>query len=154
MHCSRCGAAINEELNFCSKCGERVRRNEPVDGGKRPKSILETLSAAAIAIGIGGMIFLVGLVAVLLDKAEPPFVLALAAIYIVSWLAIMILLIRQISRVIEADLKDKKTVPEFVPPGQIAGHGTAQLHEPRDFGIGSVTEHTTRTLEKTPVERN
>ena len=30
---------------------------------------------------------------------------------------------------------------------------TAQLSEPADMGIGSVTKHTTRALDAVPVER-
>jgi hypothetical protein len=58
MYCSRCGGLIGEELNFCSRCGERADKNELAETSKNQNNILDTLATTSIKIDVGGMLFL------------------------------------------------------------------------------------------------
>ena len=154
MFCSRCGATITEDLNFCSKCGERVSKTDVAEKESVQKNMMDSLSTVAIAIGVGGMLFLVGLVAVMLDKAvSMQAVVVIAAIYLATWFAIMYKLIRQISRLVDANLEERKLKSADSPSLlQFPANSTAQLEAHRE--PASVTEPTTRTLDKVPIDRN
>lgn len=153
MHCSRCGNAITDDLNFCSKCGERVNKNELAESSKKQSEMLDNLAIALICVGGGGMLFLVGLVAVLLDKTIPTQLMVLIiAMYIAAWLVICLKLLGQISKLVDANLAERKaglaepSAANFLPP-----RSTAQLDEYRE--PASVTEPTTRTLDEVMIER-
>lgn len=152
MYCSRCAAQISEDLNFCSTCGERVNKNELVEGKKVQSEMLDNLAITAICIGIGGMLFLVGLVAVLLDKSIPIGLVAiLSAMYLAAWFGILYKILGQISKIVDANLDARKQSQTEPPPAvQLPAKTTAQLeefHEP-----ASVVENTTRILDKVPVK--
>lgn len=155
MYCSRCGKQISEELNFCSQCGERVNKNELTETSKTQSEMLDNLAITAIFIGVGGLLFLVGLVAVLLDKPLSTQVIILIVIaYLGAWLGVCLKLLGQISKIVDANLKDRKPKDEdFAPqPARLAAPTTAQLEEHREPAL-SVTENTTKTLDEVLVER-
>jgi hypothetical protein len=154
MHCSRCGVAISENLNFCSKCGERVRKDELAEPSKKQNSVLDTVATTTIFVGVGGMLFLVGLIAVLSDKPIPiEAIVVIAGMYLAAWLAIMFLLVRQMTRFVDANLKERgKNAEESAPPLGFPRRATAQLEEHRE--PASVIEPTTRTLDEIKIERN
>lgn len=155
MYCSRCAAQISEDLNFCSTCGERVNKNDIVEEKKVRNSVLDTVATTATILGVGGMLFLVGLVAVLLDKTVPmQIVIIIAAMYLAAWFGIMYRLVNQISRIVEADLDERKVrATAAAPLVQLPPRVTAQL-ESHQQEPASVTEQTTRGLEPAPVVRN
>ena len=154
MYCSRCAAQISEDLNFCSTCGERVNKNEIVGGKKVQSEMLDNVAITAICIGVGGMLFLVGLVAVLLDKTMPTqVVVLLAGMYLTAWFGIMYRLLNQISKIVDANLEEQKRTPtNSAPAVELPPRVTAQL-EAQKQEPASVTEQTTRGLEPTPVMR-
>ena len=150
MYCSRCGGLIGEELNFCSRCGERANRNELVETSKNQNNVLDTLAITSIAIGAGGMLFFVGLIAILLDKNVGSQVLVtISIIYLAAWFGICAKLVGQISKVVDANLAERKSEKsrQQTQPVQISAPNTAQLEEYREPAM-SVTENTTRTLDK------
>jgi len=155
MYCSRCATQISEDLNFCSTCGERVNKNELAEEKKAQNDVLDTVATTAIFIGVGGMFFLVGLIAVLLDKIIPmQLVVLLAGMYLAAWFGIMYKLVNQITKIVDANLDARKNKPVVYPlPVELPGKVTAQL-EAETQAPASVTEHTTRGLEPTPIMRN
>ena len=154
MFCSRCGTSITEDLNFCSKCGERVSKTEVAEKESVQKNMMDSLSIVSIFIGAGGMLFLIGLVAVLLDKVVSMQTVAfICTVYIAAWFAIMYKLLRQISRLVDANLEERKLRPaDNSPPLQFPAKTTAQLEAFRE--PASVTEPTTRTLDEVPIKRS
>lgn len=155
MYCSRCAAQISEDLNFCSACGERVNKNELAGTSKKQSEMLDNLAITAIFIGVGGMLFLVGLVAVLLDKSiSAQVVVTLAAMYLAAWFGILYKLLAQISKIVDANIEQKKAspAPPAVSPLELPAKITAQLEAERSVPA-SVTEDTTHSLGPVPVRR-
>jgi predicted nucleic acid-binding Zn ribbon protein len=153
MYCSRCSASISEDLNFCSSCGERVDKTGLAETSKKQSEMLDNLAITLIFVGGGGMLFLVGLIAVLLDKTIPnQVVVLLAGMYIAAWFGICFKLLGQISKLVDANLEDRRSQrSEAASPVEISAKTTAQLEEHFEPAV-SVTEHTTRNLEKVPVK--
>lgn len=150
MYCAKCGNAITAELKYCKNCGEKLARDEDKDStpGKMLDNILTTLFLV-VMFGLG---ILVGLVAVLLNSnVETRVVVLIAIVYLAAVFGICYTLLSQVPKLIDAKLNRNIASPEFVPPVQLPSKATGQLdsyHEP-----ASVTENTTRTLDKVPVER-
>jgi F0F1-type ATP synthase assembly protein I len=149
MYCKKCGIPSDPSLNYCKSCGTKFKKEEdPV------RSLLSSLFSALITVVVVGLGILVALMAILLDKVqtvEPVFIFAL--IYLGILFAICFLIIRQISKLIDRKIMSNEAaeVHETQPAVQLPPRTTAQLeqfHEP-----ASVTEHTTRTLQKEPIER-
>ena len=150
MYCERCGKQLDEALNFCNGCGAQLRKER---GDQR--SVLNSLITALIVVSIAGFGALVGLMAILLDKLakpEPAFIFAL--FYLATLFGIAFMIMRQISRLIDAKLKGND-VDAILPirheerPVQLPPTSTARLEEHRE--PASVTENTTRTLENVPA---
>ena len=109
MYCSRCSASISEDLNFCRSCGERVNKNDLAETSKKQSEMLDNLAIALICVGCGGMLFLVGLVAVLLEKTIPnQLIVLLAGMYLAAWFGICFKLLGQISKLVDANLDERK----------------------------------------------
>ncbi len=151
MYCSNCGTAITTDLKYCKNCGDKLAKEEDKHGtpGKMLDNILTTLFLV-VMFGLG---ILVGLVAVLLSKDVASNVVVLIAIvYLAAVFGICYTLLSQVPKLIDAKLNRRNDSPEFVPPVQLPAKITGQLdgyHEP----AMSVTEHTTRTLDKIPIKR-
>ena len=148
MYCERCGRQIEEALNFCNACGAQLRKEK-----SEQQSVLNTLITALIVVCTAGLGVLVGLMAILLDKLqnpEPAFVFA--GFYLAVLFGIAFMLMRQISKLIDAKLKGKDT--NFDSPRQrreeplvqLPPRTTAQLEEHRQ--PASVVDSTTRTLDE------
>ena len=145
MYCSTCGSLINTELNYCNRCGARVDRLAARE--KSPAAAY--LSMATGFVGLGGLGLTVGLIAILLKYgvvAEAVVMLALAFLLTVFGMTFMML--RQISQMSNAAPPTKEKA--FETP-QLNAPRTELLEEPRQ-PAQSVTENTTRTLEKELVK--
>jgi hypothetical protein len=151
MHCQHCGNAVKKGLKYCNSCGGRLRNiDEDKDGtpGKMLDNILTTLFLTVL-FGFG---ILVGLVAVLLDKNVP---IQLVAIVVIAYLAaifgVCFMLTKQVPKLIDAKLNRLNPPPAESPARQLRPLSTAQLEEYREPAM-SVTDHTTRTLDNTPLK--
>ena len=148
MFCDRCGKQLDPSLKFCNGCGSRISKD-----ADEPRSILNSLVVALLVIGTAGLGILVGLSAVLLDRiprVEP--VIAFGVFYLMAWFGVCFFILRQISKLIDADLQERR--PRSIEPTplvQLPSRPTNPLEEFRT--PASVTDHTTRTLDKIPVER-
>ncbi|HSK71842.1 MAG TPA: hypothetical protein VK892_09125 [Pyrinomonadaceae bacterium] len=154
MYCSRCGNLISEELNFCSRCGERVNKTELAETSKKKNETLDTLALTTIFVGVGGLLFLVGLVGVLLEKTiSTQAIIIIVVAYLAAWLGVCLKLLGQISKVVDANLNERKPKEEELSqPARLTAPTTAQLEEHRE-PVLSVTENTTKTLDEVLVER-
>jgi hypothetical protein len=142
MYCSTCGTLINTELNYCNRCGARV---DKLAVSENKSEALEYLSMATGFVGLGGLGLTVGLIAILLNfSVIPQVVVMLAIAFLATVFGISFLMIQQISRMTNVSLTSKKNSSE---KAQLNSPNTAQLEEHREPAL-SVTENTTRTLEK------
>lgn len=146
MYCSTCGSLINEKLNYCNRCGARVDKLATVE---KPSKALGLLSAATGFVGIGGLALTVGLIAILLNFSVKPEVLVMLTLaFLATVFSICFLIIRQISQMSNTSTSKKEKLLENP---QLNQPFTMQLEEPRQ-PARSVTENTTRTLEKEAVK--
>lgn len=111
------------------------------------------MTTTLVVVGTGGLGILVGLVAVLLDKIphyEP--VLMFAVVYLIILFGICFMILRQIAKLIDADLQSRKPPVEQLPLHvQLPRPSQGRLEEYRE--PTSVTDHTTRTLDKAPASK-
>lgn len=150
MFCSSCGASITPELNYCKSCGADL-------GGavKQSKTETESLIWAIVAITVGGISVIIGLLAVMKEviKFDTPLIaiiafLCFSMLFIADVAFIWLLLSR--SRVAKKtvgnnnQLKENDTHKFYEAPAR-------ELAEP--MPMPSVTEHTTRTLDAIPREQ-
>ncbi|MCA1622591.1 MAG: hypothetical protein LC768_04175 [Acidobacteria bacterium] len=152
MYCSKCGSLVNDELNYCNSCGEKLAKAKDKDA---PKSMLDDILTSLCFIAIFGFVFFVGLVAILLDKSVPETVLLMVSLaYLAVLFGICFMLLRQVPKLINANLKENNAEKsEVIKPTQLSSPIAAQLEEPRE-PVLSVTENTTRTLSEVATKRN
>ncbi|MBA3693206.1 MAG: hypothetical protein H0W77_07175 [Acidobacteria bacterium] len=142
MYCATCGSLLNQELNYCNRCGARV---DKLAVSENKSEALQYLSMATGFVGLGGLGLTVGLIAILLNfSVHSEVVVMLALAFLAAVFGISFLMIQQISRMTNASQPSSKNVFEN---SQLSSPNTAQLEEPRIPAV-SVTENTTRTLEK------
>ncbi len=146
MYCATCGTLIDENLNYCNRCGNRVAKDELVgQADLTTVSLLKNLSIATGFVGVVGLGGLIGLIGILIgNNAVPELIVILSILFLATTFAICFLLTRQISRlsgnlISNGEKSKQKNAPEA---GQI---------EPTRQSFLSVTENTTRTLDKTKV---
>ena len=145
MYCSTCGTEINLELNYCKRCGARVDKLATTE----KSAALEYMSMATGFVGLGGLGLTVGLIAILLNFSVVPTVVVIVTLAFLSTVfGISFLMIQQISKMTSADKTLKENSIEYQ---QLNVPNTAQLEGPRQPAT-SVTENTTRTLEKELVK--
>ena len=147
MFCERCGKQIDDALNFCNSCGAQLKREKEKDS---TRSVLSNLTSALISIAVVGLGVLVGLVAILLNAVpQPELIVVFSFIYLAILFGICFMIMRQISRVIDAKVINKTPADANVQPlVQLPPRTTAQLEEYRQ--PASVVENTTRTLDEVP----
>ncbi len=142
MFCASCGTLINTKLNYCNRCGARV---DKLAVSENKSEALQYLSMATGFVGLGGLGLTVGLIAILLNfSVHSEVVVMLALAFLTAVFGISFLMIQQISRMTNTSQASSKNVFEN---SQLSSSNTVQLEEPR-IPAASVTENTTRTLEK------
>ncbi len=151
MFCSGCGTKIQEGLNYCSRCGKRT-----ADVHNDSTSLVSNLTTAVGFVGSTGFVGFIFVVLILARSGVPANqIIPLTFIYFAALFGICFLIIRQLSSFnAAASAKSDVRQPAAPQPAYLHPGETARLNEPSDMGIDSVTDHTTRTLAKTPVERN
>jgi hypothetical protein len=155
MFCPNCGKNVNSKLKYCNGCGERLSKAAEVDKDGTPGKMLDNILTTLFLVVMFGLGILVGLVAVLLgSNVEPKFVMFIAMAYLGAVFGICYTLLSQVPKLIDAKLKAASAASyEPAAPLELRPVTTAQLGMPADMPP-SVTEHTTRTLDKVPVERH
>ena len=154
MFCPNCGKTADKKLKYCSGCGERLSKAAEIDKDGTPGKMLDNILTTLFLVVMFGLGILVGLVAVLLGNGvEPKFVMFIAIAYLGAVFGICYTLLSQVPKLIDAKLKGNSTASDHsTAPPELRPAATAQLGAPIDMPA-SVTEHTTRTLDKISVER-
>jgi hypothetical protein len=150
MYCERCGKQIDESLNYCNACGTQLRREVLPP----QKSLTAFMIAALACTVIFGLLILAILMSTLLDKVpNPDPIIAFGVAYLVVLFGICFMLSRQVSKLIDGELKSREFPPRSAtPPVQLPPRSLNQLDEFRE--PASVTDHTTRTLDKIPARES
>ena len=151
MHCPNCGSIANKKLKYCSSCGERVSKSAEIDKDGMPGKMLDNILTTVFLVVMFGLGILVGLVAVLMGRGMPtePVVVIIIA-YLAAVFGICFMLLKQVPKLIDARLKVNEFAEESRQAARLGGLTTAQLEE-RFESVMSVTDRTTKTLDKIPV---
>lgn len=146
MFCSGCGTQIQSGLVYCSRCGRRVADDEANMRSFASNPI--ALTAVVAAVGF----FAFALVLRMLTRSEfpPTLFVPITAIYFSALFGISFMLLRYGSKIAASTEQQSRSddaayesAPLYVNPAT-----TGQLTEGRPSDIGSVTDATTRTLDK------
>lgn len=154
MYCPACGSAVNDQLHYCNRCGERLTRPEIPETKDETRKLIDSLMTTIFLVVMFGLGILVGLTAILLDKnVAHGGVAAIIALWLAAIFGICFMLARQASRLIEIRTRrlerdlDSPRKESYLPPtnpNQLDAH-----REP----ARSVVETTTRTLDESKIER-
>ncbi len=152
MFCATCGNSVNDKLKYCNNCGAKLAGNAmPANNAASP-----LLAIAVGFFGIGGLFGFIMMLKILLEsRLDQPSVLIVLIAYLVALFLICRVIIGNALSSSTNRKNHSETAPEdYAPPQQILHRGiTNQLIEPREPFIGSVTDNTTRTLDKVELER-
>ena len=154
MFCPNCGTTVNKKLKYCNSCGERLSKSGEIDKDGMPGKMLDNILTTVFLVVMFGLGILVGLVAVLLgSNVEPKFVVFITIAYLAAVFGICYTLLTQVPKLIDARLKADGFAEESRQAERLTPLTTAQLEEYRE-PVMSVTDRTTKTLDKVPIERN
>lgn len=152
MYCSACGSAATPGLSYCNRCGAEL--NAKKSGSTKDSELPESLVWAIVAVSVGGLGVLIGLMAVMKNELH----LSNGMIFIVSLLSFALLLAAEsvfIWLLFNSARRAKLSEQNAPDLTQLRKTTTKELAEPRERFLTepalSVTEHTTRTLD--PVQR-
>lgn len=152
MYCAKCGSLINDALKYCKNCGAKIGKDKEKE--KTPKSVIDDLLTTLCFVVLGGLGILIGLVSVLLQNGINQSSVAIVCVfYVASIAAIGYMLLSPLPKLIDANINKNAERDEPAPPAQLSAPTTAQLQEHRE-PAASVTEKTTRNLEKIPLKHD
>ena len=149
MYCSGCGTQLQSGLVYCSRCGRRVA--EDVASGSW---FATPISATAVIAAVGFFMFMLVIRTLTRSDLPPGLFVPISFFYFASLFGICFMVLRYGPRV-QKEPKPKKAFDtgELAAPAYLSPVTTAQLEEARSFGIGSVTDATTRTLDEVTIEK-
>jgi hypothetical protein len=153
MYCSSCGTESIQGLNYCNRCGATLNTQilmSPSFSVTKPTLILGGLTALISLFGFIALIASAGELARKGFEHDQVMAMLFAGMFIIF--VVDVLLLRQMSRIINASLQagtnaPAKQVTKIAEPGQTQRKLGAPPLEP----VPSVTENTTRTFD--PVYR-
>lgn len=148
MYCSTCGNSVNEKLNYCNNCGAKTGNNAL----RITNSSSPFLPISVGLIGVAGLFgFIMTLKILLESRLDQASILIILISYLVTLFSICSVLVGHIWKR-SGDIKIHSDLPaeDYTPPKHFRGGNTNQLEPPREPFIGSVTDSTTRTLDKVP----
>ena len=148
MYCSTCGKSLNENLNYCNSCGSRIEKNALTVSNNSAR----LLSVAAGCVAIVGIICFIPLLErLLVSRLDPPAVIVILIAYLVTVFLMFAVMIGHVWKHSgDFRIKGARQADDYEAPNSFRGINTAQLEEPRQ-PVMSVTDHTTRTLDKVPA---
>jgi len=154
MFCSSCGAEYAIGLNYCNRCGANLN---PAGGESEFAPV--NITKPAIVLGLTVMTITLGGFAAVIEGAtklghvfnqnDP--VIATIVMGMITIMVADIMLLTQLSRLINVAM-NRPAQPKKLPKPE----GTKQIAAPMPGSYvpaSSVTDHTTRTLDRQPVER-
>jgi membrane-bound ClpP family serine protease len=117
-------------------------------------SVAENMSVGVSYVGGFGLIaYIFVMLAMVKSNVEPQALIIISFFYLAALFGMVFLMIRQSAMFTKKNAVNRTEVNDQPPPTYLRPATTAQLSEPADSGIGSVTEHTTRALDAVPVDR-
>jgi len=157
MYCSSCGSAVAASLSYCNRCGAEVNTKLSTRKAAEPQgpAFPENLVWAIVAVSVGGLGVLIGLMAVMKQALHLENEV-ITAFLILSFLILLVAEISFIWLLVSTQRRAHKREREpYVT--EVKGGATKELGAPEDLlltePVLSVTEHTTRTLEPVYRER-
>jgi hypothetical protein len=146
MYCSNCGKTLDAHLNYCNSCGTRVENKTTVIRTGSPM-----LGIGSIFVGcIGLMAFYPIMRELLHSSADMPAMVMILGAYLLTVFGMFSVLIWQGRKgSTETPFKGNRSSEGFGGSQAFRGINTAQLTEPTR-PPASVTDHTTKTLDKVP----
>ena len=154
MYCITCGSLIDEKLNYCNRCGNRVAKNELATQRDPSASVLKVLSLSTGIVGATGLGSFIGLIAILVvNHVLPELIAVISILYLAATFSICFLMTRQISRLTGNLISPKENSKQQTAPEQLIAPVTGQIESARQ-PFASVTENTTRTLDEVLAKRN
>jgi hypothetical protein len=155
MFCQTCGGAINPDLSYCNHCGARLGSSGDREHIKLSEKSFGLLVCALAVVPIAGLALIIGLIGLMKKEMgfenEMIFVFALMSfiLLLASEGALFWLLMSHFKR-------PKKTADDLQTRNvELKAVEIKGLNEARQGGIYDdvplVTEHTTRSLDTTPI---
>ena len=152
MYCSSCGRQVDAALSYCNQCGARLG-NGP-DPRDVPVGSSNFLLGVVIAMPFIGLAMIFGVIAALKNGMgfRDDFIFA------VTFLTFLLFALAEVGCIVMLLTRTKRSGTDRASSGQrreIPGARTRELG-PTSFEpmpVGSVTDHTTRTLEPVPQDR-
>jgi len=157
MYCSTCGNTINPGLSFCNNCGTKVGSAKESVPGQVSEASFNLLISMLFATPIAGIGIIIGLMAAM--KARLGF--GDEMIGIIVFMSFVLLLIAELGLIWlltrysrSEKIINPKAETQIPQLNDVVIKGLPQsrmqpIYEP----VTSVTEHTTRTLNKVPREQ-
>lgn len=143
MFCAGCGSQIQSGLNYCSRCGRRIADTAGTSG----LSWSNPTAIAGQTAGVGFVAYVFVLLVLAKTGAPSGIFVPITFFYFAALFGLCLMFLRQGTSLTKADPTvtptDHSREPAYLHPVT-----TAQLEEAREFGIGSVTDATTRTLDE------
>jgi len=112
------------------------------------------MTMTAIIAGVGFFAFMLVIRALTRSDVPPNLLVPISFVYFGALFGICFMVLRFGSKTLREPKAEKAfDTGELAPPAYLSPVTTAQLEEARSFGIGSVTDRTTRTLDEVTIER-
>ncbi len=143
MFCAGCGTQIQSGLNYCSRCGRRV-----VDDSKAARS---PLAVAGNIAGVGFVAYIFVLLVLSKSGVAPDVFKLITVLYFAALFGLCFMFLRQGPQAPRSRIEDPNPSDARAEHAYLRPVTTAQLEDARDFGIPSVTDATTRTLDEVPI---
>lgn len=149
MYCSGCGTQIQNGLVYCSRCGRRV-----AEDAASASWAANPLTLTACIAGVGFFMFMLVIRTLTRSQLPPNLFVPISFFYFAALFGICFMVLRFGFRSSKEPRPEKAfDTGELARPAYLSPVTTAQLEEARSFGIGSVTDSTTRTLDEVTIER-
>lgn len=157
MYCPSCGSELTSELSYCNRCGANLKPLSTQTGGLHSKLVGASwaISMAVVLVTLGGFGMMFSLVMTLINNgvnlSGGGMVLIVFCLLVI--LAVVSLLVRQLSRVLDvAQLLGGATQSKQPNQPILSEKPVQQIGAPRE--PVSVTEQTTRMFEPILKERD
>jgi hypothetical protein len=149
MFCSGCGTQLQTGLVYCSRCGRRVAEELATASWS-----VNPLTLTACIAGVGFFAFMLLIRAMTRSTLPPNLFVPISFVYFGALFGICFMVLKYgHKKSVEPKTDRTLDTGELTAPAYLSPVTTAQLEEARDFGIGSVTDATTRTLDEVTIER-
>lgn len=156
MFCPSCGTELTSELVYCNRCGANLRsRTNQTDMSGKMVGMTWAISTAAVLVSLAGFGLIFALAMTLISRGInlSGGGMALIGFFLFVVLAVVWLLTRQLSRVLDIAKLLTDESQSTSAGASLEERVIPQISAPREPAL-SVTDHTTRTFERIPKQRD